>query len=557
MKKLLLSLMMIALGFCLFAGGIVTNTNQSAAWVRMPARDASVGIDAAYFNPAGLTKLEDGFHISVNNQTLIQRREISNAYPYLTGNKTYKGDVFVPFFPTAYMVYKTGKFAFSGAFCIVGGGGSATYKQGLPSFEIPVSNLVPSLSFLQDVEQIPGINKDLTVDNYSVDLSFDGLSVYYGMQAGVSYEINDMISVAVAGRYVIAKNTYEGHIKDISVYRSSGAVGASDFLNNDAIPAVQQAIPTLQGVAMQASQGADQISQGIQAGVLDPNAQADANTLAGLQAMGIPATGLTYQQAAGAYQLAASEYNAKATQLQDEALPALQAQSGALGDKYVDVEQTGTGFTPILGVNLSLLEEKLNVGIKYEFRTEIEIENNTTKDDVYMFPDKEKKRGDMPALFSIGAEYKILPELTFAAGYHYYFDKDADYGKSDAEGHTGNDYFIDENSFEVSLALAYDLSEKIKISGGYLYTSTGQALAYQTDMSYALKGNSFGFGGKFNITPRFSCDLGIFFTQYIDGEKYWDNFTISGNPVPSVKETYAKNNTSLSIGFNYRFGGEE
>ena len=35
----------------LFAGGIVTNTNQSAAWVRWLVRDASLGIDAVYYNP--------------------------------------------------------------------------------------------------------------------------------------------------------------------------------------------------------------------------------------------------------------------------------------------------------------------------------------------------------------------------------------------------------------------------------------------------------------------------------------------------------------------------
>jgi len=56
----------------LFAGGIVTNTNQSAAWVRWLVRDASLGIDAVYYNPAGLTKLDNGFHLSLNNQFIFQ-----------------------------------------------------------------------------------------------------------------------------------------------------------------------------------------------------------------------------------------------------------------------------------------------------------------------------------------------------------------------------------------------------------------------------------------------------------------------------------------------------
>jgi hypothetical protein len=36
-----------------FAGGILTNTNQSAQFVRMLSRNASTDLDAVYFNPAG------------------------------------------------------------------------------------------------------------------------------------------------------------------------------------------------------------------------------------------------------------------------------------------------------------------------------------------------------------------------------------------------------------------------------------------------------------------------------------------------------------------------
>ncbi|MCK7536356.1 MAG: hypothetical protein MZV63_37935 [Marinilabiliales bacterium] len=62
MKRLALLFIGIMLfPFFSHAGGIVTNTNQSAAWVRMFARDASTGIDAVYFNPAGLAKLRRWF----------------------------------------------------------------------------------------------------------------------------------------------------------------------------------------------------------------------------------------------------------------------------------------------------------------------------------------------------------------------------------------------------------------------------------------------------------------------------------------------------------------
>ena len=56
-KKLLLSLSLVLASTLAFSGGLVTNTNQSAAWTRMLVRDASTGIDAVFYNPAGLSKL--------------------------------------------------------------------------------------------------------------------------------------------------------------------------------------------------------------------------------------------------------------------------------------------------------------------------------------------------------------------------------------------------------------------------------------------------------------------------------------------------------------------
>ena len=39
---------------CAYAGGLLTNTNQHAAYNRMMSREASIGIDGVYYNPAGV-----------------------------------------------------------------------------------------------------------------------------------------------------------------------------------------------------------------------------------------------------------------------------------------------------------------------------------------------------------------------------------------------------------------------------------------------------------------------------------------------------------------------
>ncbi len=140
MKKLTFVAALFLLVNFAFAGGILTNTNQSAQFIRMMSRNASLDIDAVYFNPAGLIKLEDGWHFAFYSQTIFQDKNVESQFPFLNDG-TYKGTVKVPVFPTAFAVYKKENWAFSLGFGPNAGGGSAEFKDGLPSFEIPISKL--------------------------------------------------------------------------------------------------------------------------------------------------------------------------------------------------------------------------------------------------------------------------------------------------------------------------------------------------------------------------------------------------------------------------------
>ncbi len=121
-----------------FGGGIVTNSNQSAYWVRTLVRDAAIGPDAVFYNPAGLTRLEDGFHFSLSSQTIFQNKDVTNNYLYLKPTpKKYLGDVTAPVFPSIYAAWKKGKIAVSFGFNPVGGGGGATFLFSPPIVEGP------------------------------------------------------------------------------------------------------------------------------------------------------------------------------------------------------------------------------------------------------------------------------------------------------------------------------------------------------------------------------------------------------------------------------------
>ena len=56
MRRLLTFIAAMYITGSLIAGGLVTNTNQSAMFTRLQNRNASTSIDAVYFNPAGLTR---------------------------------------------------------------------------------------------------------------------------------------------------------------------------------------------------------------------------------------------------------------------------------------------------------------------------------------------------------------------------------------------------------------------------------------------------------------------------------------------------------------------
>jgi long-chain fatty acid transport protein len=559
MRKITMSLFSIVLGCQMVFGGINTNTNQSASWVRMLIRDASTDIDAVYYNPAGLTKLSDGFHVSLNNQYITQGKTVTNDYMYLNGGipKDFEGEVKAPIFPGVYAAFKTGKFVISAGFNPVGGGGSADFADGLPSFEMPASDLVPSLSAYG-------------IEDYSLKTNFAGTSVYYGIQAGLTYAINDMISVYVGGRYIIAKNTYEGKLEAIMV---SGAgidpIAPSLFMYGLAAQATAGAtLATGAGTGMQplidGGAGGLTFAAAEGGGVID--ALTRATLEGGLLSLGFDQASIDLMTLA----VAQGSYFGAATTLTGQAATATQTGDYfdvLLTDQEVDVEQNGTGVTPIIGVNISPIDA-LNIGIKYEFATKLELKNSTAEDKVtglpmggligfdplgagriYLFPDGAKTRGDLPALLTLGVSFDVGSKLSLYGGFHYYFDKSANYGKS-----LPNEDLIDANNWEAGLAIEYHLSDKFTLSAGYQLNKTGVSGAYQTDLSYSLNTSTFGGGAKYRLNDMLAINVGLSYSVYTD-ETVESTHDVGGQGLSFVDftQSYAKNAMVIGLGLDLSF----
>lgn len=506
MKKLLSLFVVLFTTVALFGGGVVTNSNQSATYIRMPARAATIGIDGVYYNPAGLAYMSDGIYFSLNNQYISQTRTVESTNPTLNDGE-FEGEVLAPIFPDIYAAYKKGKMAYSFGVCPIGGGGSATFDRGLPSFEEQVSVLPSALT----ASGIP-------TTEYSLKSSFEGVSLNWGLQLNFSYAINEMIALSLGCRYVIAANTYEGNLKDIMINPQhplnpngvGNMVSAPDFfdtLSASATGAANSMQPIIDGGG-----GGFTLDQLVTAGYIT---QAEADQLSGSLG-GSYDPNMTADQIQGAYiQTAAT----------------MDVYSASTADKDIDVTQNGTGISPIFGANFNL-NEKLNIALKYELKTAIEMENDTKVDDVNMFPDGEKNPNDMPGLLTLGIGYQALEKLYISTGMHYFFDKDAEYRKEN------NGDMVDDNSWEATFGLEYKITDRILASLGYIKTSIGVSDDYQSDISHALSSNSIGFGGRYYINDKLNIDLGFINTMYDDYKK--DIYT------------YKRTSIDFAVGVNYK-----
>jgi long-chain fatty acid transport protein len=539
MRKLLTFVVSLFITGSLLAGGLVTNNNHSAMFTRLQNRNASTSIDAAYFNPAGLTKLGNGFFASINNQTITQTQKVISDYKYLTGTpKEYVGNVSAPVFPGVYLVYNTGKLSFSAGFNPIGGGGGAKYDKGLPSFEMMIADIPPSLT----AQGIP-------TSQYSADIYFKGSSVYFGYQANVGYKINDKLSVAVGARLVSASNKYNGYLKNISInpnYPAFGAYTGGMVLAHNFFASGATFLNGLAANATLVAAGLNNaITQGTPAGTplsLMPDATVTAVTQL-LGAAGISAAGMNIGTAAATLSAVSPAFTSKAN--------TMSANAEGTQDINVDASQSGTGITPILSANFSPTDN-LDIAVKYEFKTELELKTKVVNGEGGgVFTDGQTVIADMPGMLSFGVDYRPVKRLLLSASFDEYFDKNVDYDGSETETIDQ----IDKNFVEYGLGAEYALTEKLRISAGWAHTETGVNLNYQVDQSFSTNTNSFGAGFGYRISPMIDLNLAGQYTFYGDGKKPFDPRLIFDTTAPTVyNETYKKVTWMVAVGLDFYFG---
>lgn len=234
MRKFLTTLFLLATtAVAVQAGGLLTNTNQHILFLRNPARNASLEIDGVYYNPAGIIFMPKGFHFSVNIQSAFQKRYITSTFAPFAGyrglknpTKEYVGKTSAPILPSFQGAYVTDKWAISGQISLIGGGGKASFNDGLGSLESQVA-LIPSL-----LQQNGFPNANI----YDVNSYMEGQQFIFGGQIGFTYKINDQWSVYGGARVNYVANAYTGYIRDIKSNLSGGTqlMNVSDYFTTAA-----------------------------------------------------------------------------------------------------------------------------------------------------------------------------------------------------------------------------------------------------------------------------------------------------------------------------------
>ena len=510
-KTLLLGLIALTAAPAAHAGGLLNNTSLHALYLRSLARNASLAIDATYYNPAGLVFTPDGWRFSVNSQTVLQRRDIDATFaPFAystagTTTKRFEGKATAPIVPTLMASYKKGDWAFSAVAGVFGGGGKASFTSGLPQFEANVA-LVPTITqaiaqkatamiaalpagalppaaqagFAKLIDPIKAANK------YSVDSKLEGLQYVFGLQAGASYKINQHLSAYLGARLSYAYNTYTGYIRNIQV---SGADGAMHHA------------PTYFGAIAVGAKAAEPIVNNL------PDA---------LKQQVQPVL----------------------------AVPGLLAKNTL--DKRIEVKQTGIGLAPIVGLNFNY--EGLNVGARYEFRTAIRVKNTTEANDSGMeqFADGAKVANDLPAVLGVGLSYRILPTVTAAVSYNHFFEKSANMAGDKQKTLKGN-------TNEYLFGVEWNALDWLDVSGGVQITRKGVSDAYQSNIHFDMSSTSYGLGVGLHLTKEAQLNLAYMISSYGDHKKAISTYAAQpalGIALPG-SEVYSRKNQIFSIGLDY------
>lgn len=498
-----------------FAGGLLTNTNQNVAFNRMMSREASIGIDGVYYNPAGVVFLGEGHHLSLNWQLAYQTRIIKNGYDLFKNNvnnpitpREFKGEAFAPVIPSLQYAYNKGRWSFQANLALTGGGGKCTFDNGLGSFEKIVGETAMGACGLAGA--VDGAAKGAlgaaypknifsemfgSDGKYSYDSYMHGRQYYYGISIGAAYKVSDNFSAFAGLRTVYASCNYYGYVREIKV-------GNTPLYT-----------------------------------VLDPSKTDAADILLSCDQTGLgftPIIGIDYKT--GRWNFSAKYEFKTRMRLKNKSVnqaPSIGNLAGNLRTALI-----AKGVPEVVVDNKILGDPKVQavmLGIKSKFDTAL-------GEAVGEYEDGKKIAGDIPAYLTLGAGYAPTDDLRINVGFHWFDDKNA-------TSYNNRNKKLDRGTLEYNAGAEYDINKRLTVSAGWQCTSYGLSDEYMDDKSFVVSSNSVGVGGVIRLTSRMKLNVAYFHTFYEHKKTSEKSTVIAGD----YTSDYTRNNNVFGVGLDVKF----
>ena len=524
LKVYILSALLTATATTATAGGILTNTNQSIDFLRNPARDAAIGLDGVYSNPAGVAFLSEGFHLGLNWQYAHQTRTVTTTNDLFKlgaknngeATKTFEGVADAPVIPSIQAAWNKGDWSFQFNFSIPGGGGKCEFDKGVGSFETAVGAIATKLGATSTM-----LNKAMNlfdagvpnVTGYDVDGYMKGRQYYFGVQLGAARKITENLSVYGGLRLLYGSARYEARLNNIRVMDGNNGIGLNDYFN-----AVTKGFVTAQ------TNGADPAKQVAYVGRL--------------VAVGMSPAGAaqTLEDAGEKLQTAAPALEASADALRPYAENGMNLKS----------DQTGWGIAPVLGVDYKIGD--FNFAAKYEFKTRMRMKNNSDLESALIpatakYVDGTSVPEDAPALLTVGAQWSVLDNVRLDLGYHHFFDTDAHWYENSQE-------LLDGGTNEYLAGVEWDINDQFTVSAGGQLTRYQLTDAYMNDISFVVNSYSFGFGLNYKLSNVVTLKAAYFQTNYedYDMDTPEQNMSELGISIPAGHTSFTRTNRVFGLG---------
>lgn len=525
-----------------FAGGFLTNTNQNVAFNRMMSREASIGIDGVYYNPAGVVFLGDGHHLSINWQLAYQDRTIENDYSLFTNNvnnpitpREFKGKAFAPVIPSFQYAYNKGRWSFQGNFALTGGGGKCTFDNGLGSFErIVAETAMAACGLARTVDGALGsvLGREVSMfgsdqafgagGKYSFNSYMHGRQYYFGLSLGAAYKVSDNFSVFGGVRGIYATTNYYGYVEDIKV----GNMPLYMVLDPTKKDAANIELSCDQsGIGFTPIIGVD-----FKTGKWNFSAKYEFKTRMRLKNKSVnlvPSIGnLPANLSSQMTQILTAQFTQAGLPAEQAAAKAEAAATAVLANQTV---------------------QKTMLGLKNQFDTELD-------EAIGEYADGKKIAADIPAYLSVGVGYSPIDPLRINVGFHFFDDKNA-------KAYNNRQEKLDHGTLEYNAGVEYDINKKFTVSAGWQSTNyglpeeeatTSKDKRFMDDKSFVTSSNSVGLGGVWHFNKKMSFTVAYFHTFYQHKKTTESVELIPGNAI-NYSADYSRNNNVFAAGIDINF----